>query len=101
MAKRKILYVGDSVGHTASLRKLEDFQNCRIKSARAYSSVFDEKARWPRYNFSDVVEQSTKNPGRDHIDVLVMSAPTVDITNMDTSKLHPTDNTDIFQEKTI
>ena len=55
LSEPKILYVGDSVGHTASLGQLEIFQNCRIKSAKAYSSVYDKRARWPKYNFSDVV----------------------------------------------
>ena len=34
-------------------------------------------------------------------DVLVMSAPTVDITNLDTSKLVSSDNTDYLQEKVM
>ena len=41
------------------------------------------------------------NPGRDDYDVLVMSAPTVDITNLDTSKLVSTDNNDLLQEKVM
>ena len=32
--------------------------------------------------------------------MLVMSAPTVDITNLDTSKLQPSDDTEYFQQKT-
>ena len=33
--------------------------------------------------------------------LLVMSAPTVDITNLDTSKLSPTDSTEAYQQKVI
>ena len=101
LAKPKILYVGDSVGHTASLRNLEIFQNCRIRSNRAYSSVYDEKARWPKCNYSDVVKHAIENPGRERDDVLVMSAPTVDITNIDASKLQPADKTETIQERAI
>ena len=77
---------------------LEMFQGCRIKTARAYSSKFDNKAKWPKHNFSDVVKNALKNPGREKVDVLVMSAPTVDITNFDTSKLQPSDDTEYFQQ---
>ena len=89
------------MGHTASFRKLEVFQNCRIKSERAYSSVYDNNARWPDYNFSAVVEHSLRNPGRDSADILLMSAPTVDISNMNTSQLQPGDQTDAFQKRTV
>ena len=80
---------------------IEEYQDCRIRSARAYSSVYDKKARWPKYNFSDVVKNSIQNPGRECADILIMSAPTVDITNMDTAKLKPGDKTDAFQDKAI
>ena len=83
--KPKTLYVADSVGSSVSLREVEMEQNCRIKSTRAYSSVNDSKAKWPKQNFTDVVNYSLKNPGREDIEVLIMSAPTVDITNLDTN----------------
>ena len=98
LSKPKLLYVGDSVGHSVSLRKVEEFQNCRIRSARAYSSVFDVNARWPQNNFSDVVENSLKNNERDCPDILVMSAPTVDISNLDTTVKS---NLEVFQNKAI
>ena len=100
-SKPKMLYIGDSVGHSASLRKIEEFQNCRIKSERAYSSVFDKNARWPEFNFSDVVQSSLKKNGGDNPDILVMSAPTVDISNLDTSNLTPHHQTETFKKKTI
>ena len=83
-----MLYVADSVGHTASLPIIEIDNNCRIRKARAYSSVNDTRARWPKYNFTDVVKYALDNPGREKFDVLVMSAPTVDITNIDTRASH-------------
>ena len=100
-SKPKVLYAADSVGHTASAGQLEYSSNCRIKTVRAYSSVHDENAKWPQYNFTDVVKRALNNPGREEYDMLVMSAPTVDITNLNTSKLGPRDNTKVFQQKVI
>ena len=101
LSKPKLLYIGDSVGHSASLRKLEEFQNCRIQSARAYSSVFDEKARWPEQNFSDVVKYSLQKSERDCPDVLLMSAPTVDISNLNTANLSTYQQTESLKQKVI
>ena len=97
----KLLYVGDSVGYTASMRAVERFSNSRMRTATAYSSVHDSQAKWPKFNFTAVVENALKNPGKDDFEVLVLSAPTVDITNMDTSKLISTDSIDYYQQKTI
>ena len=84
------------------MRNLETFGNIRIRTARAYSSVYNEKARWwPEANFTDCVKYALENPGKEKFDILVMSAPTVDITNLDTSKMSPNDNTEIFQENAI
>ena len=68
-SRPKLLYVGDSVGHTASMQSLERFAKCKIRTARAYSSVYDGQARWPAYNFTDVVKHNLENPGRDNFDV--------------------------------
>ena len=81
--KHKILYVGDSVGHSANLRIVEKSQKCRIRSARAYSSVFDRNAKWPAKNFKDVVDINLKNPGNEDYETLIMTSPTVDISNLD------------------
>ena len=93
------LYVADSVGHSASTRKLENSSKVRIRTARAYSSVHDNTARWPEHNFTACVDYTLKNPGIENFDVLLMSAPTVDISNMDTSKMNPKDSTETFQLK--
>ena len=90
--------MADSVGHTASIRHVEFCSDSRIKTARAYSSVYDDRARWPTYNFTDVVKYELENPGFQNFDTLVMSAPTVDITNLDTSKLTTKDSTVVFQQ---
>ena len=83
LSKPKALYVADSVGHSLSLREVEAQQQCRIVSERAYSSVYSERTQWPRQNFTDVVKSRLQNPGREKIEVLIMSAPTVDITNLE------------------
>ena len=54
-----------------------------------------------QYNFTEVVNYNLKNPGVDAFDVLVLAAPTVDITNLNTSQLSSTDNTEIFQQNVI
>ena len=43
---KQILYVGDSVGHTANLKYIESSMRCHLESLRAYSSVMDQNARW-------------------------------------------------------
>ena len=101
LSRPKVLYVGDSVGYTASFMKTEKASNCRISTARAYSSVHDRQARWPEHNFQDVVKYALAHPGREEYDVLVMTAPTVDITNLDTAKVSPKDSTEVYQQMII
>ena len=100
-SKLKILYAADSVGHTMDARKLEYITNSRIKTVYAYSSVYDKKARWPERNFTDVVQNAFRKPGVDNFDALVMSAPTVDISNLNTANLSTFDNTEHFQQQVI
>ena len=83
------------------MRSLEHFSKCRVKTARAYSSAYDDQSRWPDYNFTDVVKYHLDNPGRVQFDVLVTSAPTVDITNLNTSQLSTNENTEYFQQKVV
>ena len=99
--KPKVLYVGDSVGHTANLRLVEKSSKCIISSARAYSSTNENTARWPEKNFQNVVNNKLRNPGRQQYDILVMSAPTVDITNLDTSRLGPNGLLDLLEQKVV
>ena len=99
LAKPKLLYIADSVGHSAAIRKVEISQNCRVRIGRAYSSVHNVNARWPERNFKDIVNYALKHPGRENFDVLVMSAPTVDITNLNTSNLQTSENSMFFQQQ--
>ena len=94
-SKTKVLYVCDSVGRGVEFPRIEKELECTIRTAKAYSSVEDNRALWPASNFADVVKvELAKNP----IDCLVMTAPTVDITNIDASKLTQSDSTDIYQQ---
>ena len=88
LSKPKVLFVGDSVAHTANLRKLEKSRKCRIRSLRAYSSVYDDLARFPEQNFKEVVSYNLDNPGRENYDVLIVSCPTVDISNTDPTRMN-------------
>ena len=81
----RMFYVGDSIGQGLNFKYLETSIKCQIESVRAYSSVMDENARWPSKNFTDVVTQYLR--GRRPFNVVVMSAPTVDITNLNTKRL--------------
>ena len=63
-------------------------------NCKAYNSVHDRAAIWPKQNFSDIVRQEL---GNKEYDSLVMSSPTVDITNLDSSKLKHSDDTAGYQ----
>ena len=96
----KTLFVGDSVGHTGNLRIVERASGCRIRSTRAYSSHHDVNARWPDKNFRKVVRENLTNPGSEDYEVLVMSAPTVDISNLDTN-MTSNNSTESLEQKVI
>ena len=95
----KVLYVADSVGHSADLNNIEIASKTRIRSRKAYSSKKNNIAKYPESNFYDVVRKELGNQNNDKFDVLVMSAPTVDITNLDTSQLNPNSNIEVFKDE--
>ena len=95
-SKPPVLFVGDSVGHNTNFRTLEIVTNTTIKTARAYSSSKDIIAKFPEKNMMDVTEKELEKREFDH---LVLTAPTVDITNIDTSKFKPNDDTNGLKEK--
>ena len=70
--------------------------NITIKTAKAYSSVWDTSARFKEKNVKDVVKHELKDKSVNH---LVLAAPTVDISNLDTRSVNPSDNTDYFKHK--
>ena len=94
--RAKALYIGDSVSHNTNFRKLEVVTNCLIKTSKAYSSIWDEHARFKHLNITDV---SKKELAKGEFDHLVLGAPTVDISNLDTSNVKATDNTEELKTK--
>ena len=98
----KVLMIADSIGRNVQLNRLERATNVRIKTAKAYSAVNNKSARWPNMNVTDVTKKEVvENLHGVEYEIVLLSAPTVDITNLDTSKLKPSDNTDFFKQEVI
>ena len=86
LQKPNILFVGDSIAHNANIANVEKQTKTRIKTRKAYSSARDNTARWPKKNVSDIVPEALVNTfEEDEFTHLVLAAPTVEITNIDTS----------------
>ena len=102
LKKLKVLYIGDSVAHNANFSKVEKETNVRIRTMKTYSSVYTAKAKWPKRNMVDVTPAAVIDTREDdEYTHIVLNAPTVDITNLDTSKLTPTDNTEYFKQEVV
>ena len=48
--RNKVLYIGDSVVQNANIKAVENESNVCIRTVKSYSSVLDDKAKWPRKN---------------------------------------------------
>ena len=84
--KRRVLYIRDSIHRTIVGPKLENPTGSLIRCVNAYASVRDERApaNKQHLNVNSVVRRElAKNTGED---TLVLGAPSVDITNQDTSE---------------
>ena len=102
LMKSKLLYVGDSVAQNANFNKIEKEVNIRIKTAKAYSSEENDHARWPKKNIIKVTKTALENnTNDDEFTHLVLAAPTVDITNLDTTKLKQTESTEHFKQEIL
>ena len=102
LQKPKVLVVGDSVTHAANFAQIEKQTKTRIKSTKAYSAVKNEGSRYPIENFTDVTERELFNtPEEDEFTHLVLGAPTVDISDLETSKLKSNDNIEIYKQNTF
>ena len=100
--KPKVLYIGDSVACNADTAYLEKETNCRIRTRKAYSSIDDSRARWPKRNFTDIVPQALyETQHEDKFSHLVLAAPTVDISNMNTANLTVNDNIEVYKQKVL
>ena len=94
--RSRVLLVGDSIAHNSQVRKIEVVTDTTIKTAKAYSSVFDQSARFKHQNINDVTKKELRDAPFDHV---VLAAPTVDISNLNTENVKATDNVDGFKEK--
>ena len=93
-SKPKILVVKDSVGNAMSARIVEKASNCRVKTVDAAANLTP-----PSRPLKDIVHHELKNPGRDPIEYLVLSAPTDDINKLDTAHVSLGDNIDTYVEE--
>ena len=99
LQKPKVLYVGDSVAHNAYFANIEIETNSRIKTTKAYSSVRDGSARWPHKNITEVSQVALTNTHEeDDFSHLILGAPTVDISNLDTTKINPGQNIEAHKQ---
>ena len=99
LQKPKVLVVGDSITHSANFAKVERETNSRIRSAKAYSTVRDSSSKWPHKNITEVSQVALMQTHEDDdYTHLVLGAPTVDITNLDTSKVTPEENIEIYKQ---
>jgi hypothetical protein len=102
LQKPKILYIGDSVAQNADVVFLERATQSRIRTKKAYSSTHDKNARWPKKNATDGTPVAlSETPKEDEFSHLVLAAPTVDISNIDTSKVTANDNIEDFKQKMV
>ena len=63
-------------------------------------TAFDTVAKYPQKNVEDVTKAALEDtPNDDKFSQLVIGAPSVDITNLDTSNLTKNDNVEIFKQK--
>ena len=101
-SKPRILYVGDSVAHNIDPRTIEKQTGSRLHTAKAYSSIKDNQAKWPQKNVQEVtIKHLDAAPEEDAFEHLVLGAPTVDVTNLDTSKTRQEDNIESFKQEIV
>ena len=102
LQKTKVLFIADSVGRNVEFSKLERTSNVRITTKKAYSSVKNKNAKWPELNVMDVTRKEVNNVAHgDDYDVVVLSAPTVDITNLDTVNVKASENIEFFKQEVV
>ena len=84
--KRRILYIRDSIHRAVIGPKLENPTGSLMRSVNAYASVHDPRApaNKQHLNVKDVVKRELNQSKGE--DTLVLGAPSVDISNQDTSK---------------
>ena len=94
--KPRVLVVGDSIAHNTHFNIAERVTHTTIKTSKACSSALDNAARFRNLNVTAVAKDELEKA---EFDNLVLAAPTVDITNQDTSNVKPEDSTEVFKQK--
>ena len=94
--KPRILMVGDSLLHKTNFRHLERATQSTIRTAKGYSSARDNDIKFKNPNITDITKTELEKA---HYDQLVLAAPTNDISNIDTSCIAPSDNTEHLKVK--
>ena len=92
-----MLFIGDSISGNVEVDVLKNALDADIKTVKAYSSVYDNNARFPAKNFLDVTENEIK---KEQFDILLLQSGSVDITNLDT-KSRPRKNVEYFKLQVI
>ena len=92
-----MLFIGDSISGNVEVDVLKNALDADIKTVKAYSSVYDNNARFPAKNFLDVTENEIK---KEQFDILLLQSGSVDITNLDT-KSRPRENVEYFKQQVI
>ena len=100
LIKPKVLMIGDSIAHNANFSQIEKQTKSRVRTVKAYSSSCDSKARWPQKNVTDVTPAALVSCHEgDEYSHLVLAAPTVDITNLNTSQVSDLDNIEVYKQQ--
>ena len=77
--KTSVLYLADSVSSSVAFPVLEAATGSVIKTKKAYSSEYDERAHKPTQNVNAVLREQLKERGKVH--TVVLGSPTMDISN--------------------
>ena len=94
--------MGDSIAHNVNMKHLESKTSSMIIKKKSYSSIHDERARWPSKNMKNVTENALNaSLVEDRYDYVVLLAPTIDITNMNTSCTKPSKNLEAFKHEIV
>ena len=81
---------------------LEHNTNKRIRTSKAYSSTHDIRSRWPKKNIANVTAKALSNTcADDKFTELILAAPSVDITNIDTAKVSTEENIKDFKQQMV
>ena len=102
--KPKVLFIGDSISANIDIRLLAHATEVQFHCVKAYSSIKDtvsnickQAAKFPHANFTDVVPAELQK-GTYHS--LILQAPSVDITNLNTA-LNPSEFIKYFEQQTV